>query len=74
MTSGDEALRRVKGGRWTMGRVWGIQHPGAPAATVARWYAQRAQYPPGLRFPEAACTIGRVHYYDQESVEAFWAA
>ena len=72
--SGDEALRRVEGGRWVVSRAWVVQRTGASAATVARWYAQRAQYPAELRFPQVACAIGRVHYYDQEAVEAFWAA
>ncbi|MFJ9662979.1 hypothetical protein ACIRPR_34185 [Streptomyces griseoflavus] len=57
-----------------MSRAWVMEHTGASAATVARWYGQRAQAPEGLRFPEMACTIERVHYYDQEAVEAFWAA
>ncbi|MER6408566.1 hypothetical protein ABT269_34835 [Streptomyces viridosporus] len=72
--SRDEALRRIEGGRWVVSRAWVMQHTGASAATAARWYAQREQYPAGLRFPQVACAIGRVHYYDQEAVEAFWAA
>ncbi|WP_167533956.1 hypothetical protein [Streptomyces marokkonensis] len=71
--SGDKALRRTEGGRWVVSRARVMQHTGASAATVARWYGRREQYPDGLRFPEVACTIERVHYYDQEAVEAFWS-
>ncbi|MEV0186358.1 hypothetical protein AB0I54_45155 [Streptomyces sp. NPDC050625] len=72
--SGDGASRRIDDGRWVVSRAWVIQHTGASAATVARWYAQREQYPPERRFPEVACTIEGTHYYVQEAVEAFWAA
>ncbi|MFF8367209.1 hypothetical protein ACF05F_35235 [Rhodococcus erythropolis] len=68
------ALRRVHEGRWVVNRAWIMQHTGASAATVARWYAQRAQQPPQRRHPEVACTVGRAHYFDQEAVESFWAA
>ncbi|MFI8194408.1 hypothetical protein ACIF8T_37760 [Streptomyces sp. NPDC085946] len=51
-----------------------MQRTGASAATVARWYAQRGQYPQELRFPEVACVLERTHFYDQEAVEAFWNA
>ncbi|MDT0467052.1 hypothetical protein [Streptomyces gibsoniae] len=70
----QDASRRIEGGRWVVSRAWVMQHTGASAATVARWKAQREQYPPELQFPEVACTIERTHYYDQEAVEAFWAA
>ncbi|MER5996752.1 hypothetical protein [Streptomyces viridosporus] len=51
-----------------------MERTGASAATVARWYAQREQYPAERRFPEVACTLDRIHYYDQEAVEAFSVA
>ncbi|MFJ8034637.1 hypothetical protein [Streptomyces sp. NPDC096032] len=69
-----DALRQIEGGRWVVSRAWVMQHTGASVATVARWYAQREQYPPQLQFPEVACTIGRTHYYDQQAVESFWTA
>lgn len=72
--SEDDSSRRIEGDRWVVNRAWVMQHTGAWAATVARWYAQREQYPPELRFPELACTIERTHYYDQQAVEAFWEA
>ncbi|MEV0185876.1 hypothetical protein AB0I54_42415 [Streptomyces sp. NPDC050625] len=72
--SGDGASRRIVGGQWVVSRAWVMQLTGASAATVARWKAQREQYPPERRFPEVACTIGRTRFYVQEAVEAFWAA
>ncbi|MET9191618.1 MULTISPECIES: hypothetical protein [Streptomyces] len=74
MTSEDSALRRIVDGRWVVSRAWVMQHTGASAATVNRWYAQRDQYSEELRFPEVTCTLERTHYYDQEAVEAFWSA
>ncbi|MFG3323972.1 hypothetical protein ACGF3J_38635 [Streptomyces sp. NPDC048171] len=70
----SDALRRIYDERWVVNRMWIMQHTGASAATVARWYAQREQYPEELRFPEAACMLQRTHYYDQEAVETFWNA
>ncbi|MFI1702459.1 hypothetical protein ACH419_41955 [Streptomyces bobili] len=67
-------MRRIVDGRWVVSRAWVMEHTGASAATVARWYAQREQYPAELRFPQVACTLDRTHYYVQEDVEAFWTA
>lgn len=72
--SEDGASRRVYDGQWVVNRAWVMEHTGASAATVARWYAQREQYPEERRFPEVACTLDRTHYYGQEAVEAFWSA
>lgn len=72
--SEDGVLRRIVDGRWVVSRAWVMEHTGASAATVARWYAQREHYPAERRFPEVVCTLDRTHYYDQEAVEAFWAA
>jgi hypothetical protein len=68
------APRRVHEGRWVVSRAWIMEHTGASAATVARWYAQRHQQPEDRRHPEVVCTVGRTHYFDQEAVESFWAA
>ncbi|MGW5739736.1 hypothetical protein [Streptomyces sp. NPDC055261] len=73
MSSGA-AKRRVHDGRWVVSRAWVARHTGASAATVARWYSQRARHPSEHRFPDVACTLERTHYYDQEAVEAFWSA
>ncbi|QEU64297.1 hypothetical protein CP966_02710 [Streptomyces galilaeus] len=72
--SEDGSVRRIVDGRWVVSRAWVMEHTGASAATVARWYAQREQYPAELRFPQVACTLDRTHYYVQEDVEAFWTA
>ncbi|MFJ7138055.1 hypothetical protein [Streptomyces fungicidicus] len=66
--------RRVVDGRWVVSRAWVMEHTGASAATVNRWYIQRERYPEGRRFPEVACTLNSTHYYVQEDVEAFWTA
>ncbi|WP_432171985.1 hypothetical protein [Streptomyces sp. 1222.5] len=73
MTSEDRTERRVYDGRFVVSRAWVVGHTGASAATVARWYAQRAQQPPERCFPEVACTLAGTHYYDQEAVESFWS-
>lgn len=70
----DVRLRRVYEGRWVVSRVWIVQYTGAASSTVARWYAQRAVQPEGLRHPEVVCTVDRVRYFDQQEVEAFWSA
>jgi hypothetical protein len=70
----DERLRRLYEGRWVMSRAWIIQYTGAAASTVARWCAERGQRPEHLRRPEPVCTVGRTIYFDQQAVEAFWAA
>ncbi|WP_411092749.1 hypothetical protein [Streptomyces sp. 049-1] len=72
--SEDGASRRVVDGRWVVSRAWVMELTGASAATVNRWYAQRDRYPAERRFPESVCAMNRTHYYDQEAVEAFWAA
>ncbi len=71
--SEDSAARRVVDGRWVVSRAWVMQHTGASAATVHRWYAQRDQYPEELQFPGVACALERTHYYDQAAVEAWWS-
>ncbi|MFS4095603.1 hypothetical protein [Streptomyces sp. AF1A] len=55
-------------------RAWIRELTGASAATAARWYAQRQQQPEGRRHPEVVCTVEGRHYFDQQAVEAFWAA
>ncbi|MGW5434612.1 hypothetical protein ACWET9_47150 [Streptomyces sp. NPDC004059] len=72
--AGDDGLRRVHEGRWVVSRAWIGELTGASAATLARWYAQRLQQPEERRHPEVVCTVGRTHYFDQQAVEAFWAA
>lgn len=72
--SEDGRSRRVVDGRWVVSRVWVMEHTGASAATVNRWYVQRERYPEGRRFPEVACTLNCTHYYAQEDIMAFWAA
>jgi hypothetical protein len=72
--SEDGAPRRVVDGRWVVSRAWVMELTGASAATVNRWYAQRDRYPVERRFPEVVCAVNRTHYYEQEAVEAFWAA
>ncbi|GGV72216.1 hypothetical protein GCM10010277_84880 [Streptomyces longisporoflavus] len=67
-------LRRIHDERWVVSRAWVAQRTGASPATVARWYQQRQQRPGDHRFPEVACVVERVQYYDQEAVESFWAA
>ncbi|MEU9272300.1 hypothetical protein AB0E04_43910 [Streptomyces sp. NPDC048251] len=67
-------LRRVHEGRWVVSRAWIRQLTGASSATVERWYAQRGVQPEGRRHPEVVLTVGRTHYFDQQAVEAFWAA
>ncbi|MFF4829936.1 hypothetical protein ACFY20_45245 [Streptomyces sp. NPDC001312] len=57
-----------------MSRAWIRKVTGASAATAARWYAQRPQQPEDQRHPEVVCTVGRIHYFDQQAVEGFWAA
>ncbi|MGX4694720.1 hypothetical protein [Streptomyces sp. JNUCC 63] len=57
-----------------MSRAWIRELTGASAATAARWYGQRHQQPEDRRHPEVACAIGRINYFDQQAVEAFWAA
>ncbi|MER5995709.1 hypothetical protein [Streptomyces viridosporus] len=57
-----------------MSRAWIRELTGASAAMAARWDAQRHQQPEGRRHPEVVCTVGRIHYFDQQAVEAFWAA
>jgi hypothetical protein len=59
-------------GRWVVSRAWIVQYTGAAVSTVARWYALRHEQPEGLRHPEVVCTVGRVKYFDQQAVEAFW--
>ncbi|MER6977226.1 hypothetical protein [Streptomyces carpinensis] len=36
--------------------------------------ARRQQRPGGRRHPEVVCTVGRMHYFDQQAVESFRAA
>ncbi|WAZ18992.1 hypothetical protein STRCI_008672 [Streptomyces cinnabarinus] len=55
-------------------RAWIVRYTGAASSTVARWYAQRDRQPKELRHPEVVCTVERMHYFDQQAVEAFWAA
>lgn len=74
VTSATGPQRRLHDGRWVVSRAWVMQHTGASARTVARWYGERTHRPEGRRFPEAVCTVDRVQYYDQQAVEAFWAA
>ncbi|MEV5672145.1 hypothetical protein ACIQGA_31190 [[Kitasatospora] papulosa] len=57
-----------------MSRAWITRYTGAGRSTVARWYALRHEQPPERRHPERVITIDRIDYYDQEAVEAFWAA
>jgi hypothetical protein len=64
----------VHEGRWVVSRAWIRELTGASAATVARWYTQRLQLPEERRHPEIVCTVGRTHFFDQQAVEAFWAA
>lgn len=70
----DEQLRRVYEGRWVVSREWIAEYTGAAVSTVARWYAQRGTQPEQLRHPERVCVVDRRHYFDQQAVEAFWAA
>lgn len=72
--SEDVSLRRVHEGRWVVSRAWVAGLTGASAATLARWYAERHAQPEGRRHPEVVHTVRRTHYFDQEAVEAFWAA
>ncbi|WP_326844486.1 hypothetical protein OHB33_40715 (plasmid) [Streptomyces sp. NBC_01558] len=67
-------MRRVYEGRWVVSRAWIIQHTGAAASTVLRWYTDRDRYPHHLRHPDVACTVQRRNYFDQQAVQAFWAA
>ncbi|MFJ8621171.1 hypothetical protein ACIRD4_36010 [Streptomyces clavifer] len=67
-------LRRVVEGRAVVSRAWITRYTGAGRSTVARWYALRHEQPEERRHPERVVTIDRVDYYDQEAVEAFWAA
>ncbi|MFE9912917.1 hypothetical protein [Streptomyces clavifer] len=70
----DVRLRRVIGDRAVVSRAWITRYTGAGRSTVARWYALRHEQPEGRRHPERVVTVDRVDYYDQEAVEAFWAA
>ncbi|MEU5417539.1 hypothetical protein [Streptomyces clavifer] len=70
----DVRLRRVIGDRAVVSRAWIVAHTGAGRSTVARWYALRHEQPAERRHPERAATVNQVDYYDQEAVEAFWAA
>ncbi|MGI5048430.1 hypothetical protein ACM9HD_34075, partial [Streptomyces sp. JAC25] len=54
--------------------TWITRHTGADRSTVARCYALRHEQRPERRHPERRITIDRIDYYDQEAVEAFWAA
>ncbi|MFF0142400.1 hypothetical protein ACFYRN_38925 [Streptomyces sp. NPDC005227] len=74
MTVEGEPLRRLWQGRWVVRRAWIVQHTGAAESTVTRWYAERGRRPEHLRHPEVVCTVGRIVYFDQQAVEAFWAA
>ncbi|MFE6335212.1 hypothetical protein ACFVOK_18635 [Streptomyces sp. NPDC057798] len=67
-------LRLLHEGRWVVSRAWVRQLTGASAGTLARWYAERHSRPEGCRHPEVVHTVGRTHYFDQQAVEAFWAA
>ncbi|MGW0778436.1 hypothetical protein ACWD01_33515 [Streptomyces sp. NPDC002835] len=73
---------RVVDGRRVVNRDWIAERTGAGASTVKHWYASRhdpryqdagCERPPAP-FPETACTIGRVDFYDEEQFEAFYAA
>ncbi|MET7457840.1 hypothetical protein ABZT03_39535 [Streptomyces sp. NPDC005574] len=66
--------RRLHEGRWVVSRAWIRQLTGASSATVERWYAQRDLQPPQRQHPEVVHTQGRTHYFDQQAIEAFWAA
>lgn len=70
MAVSDERMRRVYEDRWVVSRAC-IQHTGAAASTVLRWYTDRDRYP---HHPEVACTVQRRNYFDQQAVQAFWAA
>ncbi|MDX2748583.1 hypothetical protein [Streptomyces sp. NRRL_B-2557] len=70
----DVKLRRVVEGRAVVSRAWITRYTGAGRSTVARWYALRHEQPEERRHPERVVTVDRVDYYDQEAVEAFWAA
>ncbi|WP_193384265.1 hypothetical protein [Streptomyces davaonensis] len=70
----DVRLRRLYEGRWVVSRAWIVQYTGAASSTVARWYARREEQVEELRHPEVVCSVGRVHYFDQQAVVAFWAA
>ncbi|MFD5721687.1 hypothetical protein [Streptomyces sp. NPDC127036] len=41
---------------------------------MLRWSAQRRERPEGRRHPDVVLTVGRTLYFDQQAVEAFWAA
>ncbi|MDU9001638.1 hypothetical protein [Streptomyces mirabilis] len=71
---GDERLRRLWEGRWVVSRAWIVRYTGAAESTVARWYAERGRRPEHPQHPEPVCTVGRTIYFDQQAVEAFWAA
>ncbi|MEV8231302.1 hypothetical protein AB0P41_35550 [Streptomyces sp. NPDC079167] len=70
----DVRLRRVVGGRALVSRAWIMRHTGAGRSTVARWYALRHEQPPERRHPDRVITVDRIDYYDQQAIEAFWAA
>ncbi|MFE2823543.1 hypothetical protein [Streptomyces sp. NPDC059271] len=67
-------MRRVYEDRWVVSRAWIVAYTGAAVSTVLRWYSERSRRPEHLRHPEAVCTVGRTLYFDQQAVEAFWAA
>jgi hypothetical protein len=73
---------RVVDGRRVVNRDWIAERTGAGTSTINRWYASRKNPgrsgsepdQPDPPFPEKACTIDRVDFFDAEQFEAFYAA